>query len=304
LKKTVDIVLATFNGEKYIAEQLKSIICQTYADWRLLISDDGSTDLTVDVVNYYCALDSRIQLVNKSRQGGVVSNFNKALCFVKSDCVMLCDQDDVWKKDKIEIMFYKLNELELLYGKSCPLFIFSDAEVVDSDLSIIEKSIYQARNLNPLNNLDPRFLLWQCSALGCTSIFNNALYKIAFPLPSKIPMHDQWLALVAAIHGHVYYHPIPTIFYRQHQNNVVGAKKKNLKNWLKSSFVNLNNTKKDVVFCYRHIDILKGSMLSNKTGLCMKLEFISGSVIPFLKERKVFGVIFLLLFFFDGKGWK
>jgi len=100
----VDIVMATYNGHKYLQEQITSIILQSHKNWRLLISDDASSDKTIEIIKKNIALDSRISLVNCVHQGGVVENFNKALKYISSDYVMFCDQDDFWLEDKISIM--------------------------------------------------------------------------------------------------------------------------------------------------------------------------------------------------------
>ncbi|MBE4896318.1 glycosyltransferase, partial [Enterobacter cloacae complex sp. P16RS2] len=98
--KQVDIALATFNGEKYIREQIESIQKQTYSNWRLLISDDCSTDSTIAIIKELMQNDRRINIVNESRQGGVIKNFNKALMHTTAEYILLCDQDDIWPSER------------------------------------------------------------------------------------------------------------------------------------------------------------------------------------------------------------
>ena len=309
---TVDIVLATFNGEKYLEQQLNSLIMQTHQNWKLLISDDGSSDLTLTILHYFSSLDSRIAIVNTIRQGGVVANFTKALSFVTSDYVLFCDQDDVWSDNKINLMLKNIFEEESKLGKLTPILGFSDATLVNHDLSIICPSFYGAHNLNPLNNLDGRFLIWRSSVYGCTVIFNKALYEMAMPMPYSVPMHDQWFALVASFTGRVFYMPIQLTLYRQHVSNVIGARPKGAFKWLLAIFENFRNIKKDISFSIKQIrslnsirfredNTLKNVLyfsrgLSSDSRMVMKLRFVLGCVMPFWREKKIYTTLFSVLF--------
>ncbi|HDC4532117.1 TPA: glycosyltransferase, partial [Enterobacter asburiae] len=110
--KQVDIALATFNGEKYIREQIESIQKQTYSNWRLLISDDCSTDSTIAIIKELMQNDRRINIVNESRQGGVIKNFNKALMHTTAEYVLLCDQDDIWPSERLSKLVSEISRIE------------------------------------------------------------------------------------------------------------------------------------------------------------------------------------------------
>ena len=128
----VDILLATYNGEKYIREQIDSILNQTYKEFRLLISDDGSTDGTRDILNEYKAKDDRIEIFMQEENLGVVKNFEFLLKKVEAKYYMFSDQDDIWKDEKIEKSLKKIEEgFDLVY---------SDLEVVDENLNVTYES--------------------------------------------------------------------------------------------------------------------------------------------------------------------
>ena len=274
----VDIVLATYNGEKYLVQQLDSIIAQTHNNWRLLISDDGSTDDTLAVIKKYSETDQRIVLVNKDRQGGVVHNFIKALEYVDADYIMFCDQDDYWMPEKIMHLMVTIDNETKLIG-NIPVLVFSDLIIVDENLNILDESFYESTGLNPLNNLDSCFLLWRSTVYGCSVMFNRALYNIAYPFSPEVTMHDQWFALIASISGRIVYTDKRLVYYRQHENNIVGAKRKNFMECFKGA---LDSIKK----------IKRAAKLTNKTAcrlfgdqenkILNKLYFVWQSFLQFL----------------------
>lgn len=308
----VDIVLATFNGEKYLAQQLNSVIAQTHKNWRLIVSDDGSSDSTFAILTEFSKKDPRIIIVNTQRQGGVVANFAKALSFVIADYVMFCDQDDVWLNDKLYLMLDKLMKVEANIGKQTPVLGFSDLSLVDRDLSKISPSLYNAGNLNPYNNLDYRFLLWRSTVFGCTVIFNAALYQKAMPIPSGVPMHDQWFALLASLRGKIFYVPKQTIMYRLHESNVVGGRPKTMYQKTLSINANLRNIRSATYKCSNQIKSIFGGKFINAKSIKSDLEenmyrydinklnerirFLLSCVLPFWKERKIYTLLFSVFF--------
>lgn len=300
---TVDIIMATYNGEKYLTEQIESLIGQTHKNWRLLVSDDGSTDNTVDILERYMKSDERITIVNVVRQGGIIQNFSKALRFSTSPYVMFCDQDDIWCPDKVSIMINSLKEIESSRGQDIPVLGFSDLCLVDEAGAVIHKSFYQYNRLDPNNNLDYRYLSWRSTVYGCTVIFNRALLQLAMPLPYDVPMHDQWFALIAARLGVVFYSPEPGVYYRQHCKNAVGGA--GAAWWGK--FVSMKrlyrNTKEVAIKCIkqwdclvsRHLAILEDKATQNAMSihsLTGKMEFIKIYVLPYWRERKFYFIMF------------
>lgn len=295
----VDIVLATYNGENYLLEQIESLIAQTYKNWNLLVSDDGSDDRTVEILKLYANADSRIHIVNTERQGGVVNNFAKGLSFCSSPYIMFCDQDDIWHPDKVAHMLGEIKKVEVVFSKKTPILGFSDLSLVNEIGAISHESFYQYNKLCPENNLDYRYLAWRSTVYGCTCIFNVALLQLAMPLPINIPMHDQWFALNAAKFGYIFYSPISKIYYRQHSNNVVGGVGRGF--WGK-----LLSVKKLILSIHKMVDkcmsqwdlIINTNRLPNEAIYRTKkdkLNFILKSIIPYWGEKKIYSVVFVLI---------
>ena len=219
----VDVLLATYNGEKYLKEQIDSILEQTYSDFRLLISDDGSTDDTRKILEEYKNKDSRIQVFFQESNLGVVKNFEFLLKKVESAYYMFSDQDDIWKAEKIE---KSLNKIE---NDNCDL-VYSDLEVVDEKLNVTYESYWKLKGIynkiKKYNNFESLYL--NNFVTGCTIISKKELIDTYLPLPntSKYVLHDYWISLILSQNGKIDYIEEPLIKYRQHKNNKVGSKKK------------------------------------------------------------------------------
>lgn len=226
--KKVAICMATYNGERFIENQINSIISQTYQNWNLYIRDDGSQDKTKDIIHTFAKNNSNIFIVENDNFFNEPSSASNFLSILRSidlhefDYFMFSDQDDIWHVNKIELMVSKINATENNQGVPC--LIHSDLKVVDEDLNVLSESFFNYRALNPnINSLNR--LLIQNNITGCTMIFNKKLiYYLNFLTPnSKIAMHDWWISLVAASFGNIDYVENATIDYRQHSSNVVGA---------------------------------------------------------------------------------
>lgn len=218
----VNILLATYNGEKYIREQIDSILNQTYKEFRLLISDDGSTDGTREILNEYKSKDNRIEVFMQEKNLGVVKNFEFLLGKVEAEFYMFSDQDDIWKESKIEKSLNKIEEgFDLVY---------SDLEVVDENLNVTYSSYWKLKGIynkvKKYNNFDALYL--NNFITGCTIISKKELINSFMPLPntSKFVLHDYWISLIISQEGKIAYIEEPLIKYRQHKNNKVGSKKK------------------------------------------------------------------------------
>ena len=220
----ISILLATYNGEKFLQEQLNSILNQSYSNWHLYIHDDNSTDNTVKIIKEYVSkypdhitfFDDDISFKSASL------NFSYLMQKVSSDYLMFCDQDDVWKRDKIEVTLEKMKEAEKRYPQK-PILVHTDLEVVDENLNTIDKSMMHYQGLNPYKKDFYHFVV-QNKITGCTVMINSALAKLAQPIDSEAIMHDWWIALVASAFGKIAYVPKSTILYRQHTANDTGAK--------------------------------------------------------------------------------
>ena len=219
----IDILLPTYNGEKYLREQLDSILNQNYQDIRLVISDDCSNDNTVKILKEYEKKDSRIELYIQSQNLGVVKNIEFLLKKVKNAYYMLADQDDVWLKEKIEESIKKLKQ------ENADL-VFGDLEVVDENLKTIYSSfgnfMLLNRKIKKYINSNRINYLYNC-VTGCTILAKKETIEKIVPLPnnSKYLIHDHWIGLIASINGKIAYMPEKYIKYRQHGTNQVGTEK-------------------------------------------------------------------------------
>lgn len=218
----VDILLATYNGEKYLKEQLDSILNQSYANFRLIISDDCSTDNTKLILEEYAKKDDRIELLFSESNKGIIKNFEFLLKKVQNKFFMFSDQDDIWKRNKIEESIKKIESTD-------SDLVFSDLEVVDEKLNVICKSYWKLKGfynkIKKYNNFDSLYL--NNYITGCTIIAKSEWIKKILPIPkeSKFILHDYWLALIVSQTGKMEYIEEPLIKYRQHKNNKVGSKK-------------------------------------------------------------------------------
>ncbi|QQD21913.1 glycosyltransferase [Oceanospirillaceae bacterium ASx5O] len=296
---SVDVVMATYNGELYLREQLDSILAQSYQSWRLLISDDGSCDSTLEILREYSSRDERIVIVNEKRQGGVINNFNQALMYSCADYIFLSDQDDVWLPNKIDSLLFFLKEKERIYSKETPILIFSDRRVVDESLNMLSESAFKAQNFPAELNCSKDFLIWRSTIYGCTTVFNKALYETAVPVPKFVPMHDQWLGLKAAEKGHVFMYDDVTILYRIHGGNVVGGKKKNIIEKIitsKKLFKKINTVAKSVE--YQYIALYRELPRDSKKEMTFleKLVFLKKHIVPFAKFSFLYSIFFSLCF--------
>lgn len=221
--KTIDILLATYNGEKYLKPQLDSILAQTYSNFRLIISDDLSSDNTRKILEEYSKKDNRIVLYFQEKNLGVIKNFEFLLKKVEAEYYMFSDQDDIWKESKIEKSIKKIEETK-------SDLVYSDLEVVDEDLRVIYKSYWKLKGIykkiKKYNNFESLYL--NNFVTGCTILSKKKLIDIFLPLPntSKYVLHDYWIPLIISQKGKISYIEEPLIKYRQHKNNKIGSKKR------------------------------------------------------------------------------
>ena len=223
MEEKIDILLATYNGEKYVAEQIESILNQTYQNFNLIISDDCSKDNTTNILKEYAKKDKRIILHLQEKNLGVVKNIEFLLRQVKNNLYMLSDQDDVWIKEKVEKTVEKLE-------KENADLVFGDLEVVDKNLNTIYPSFGDFMLLNKkikkyINSYKVNYL-YNC-VTGCTVLSKKKFIDKILPLPtnSKFLIHDHWIGLIVSLNGKLAYMPEKYIKYRQHGDNQVGTNK-------------------------------------------------------------------------------
>jgi len=204
-KPELDILMSTHNGDKYIHNQINSIISQTYNNWRLMIVDDGSSDNTNDHIDYFSFKDSRITVIkSENRNIGPSQSFINVLKKSSSSYFMFADQDDVWLPEKISLTLHALANEHT--DNSLPRLVYSDLQVVDRDLQVIHPSFLKYQRLKPAKFASFRRELLQNIVTGCTLGGNAALREKALQvmngMTESIIMHDWWLALVAFLFWH------------------------------------------------------------------------------------------------------
>lgn len=221
----ITILLATYNGEKFLAEQLDSLLKQTEQDFTVRICDDDSTDRTFPIAEKYAAAFPEKIFVckNASNSQSAKNNFYYMMESYRDQYIMLCDQDDVWKERKIELTLQKMHEMERQYSANTPLLVHTDLEVVDENLRTISRSFKYMMNAN-YDRVQLKDALIQNILTGCTVMYNRALSNWIFGMPEYMVMHDWWLMLVASAFGKIDHIDAQTVLYRQHIGNVIGAK--------------------------------------------------------------------------------
>lgn len=222
----IDILLASYNGEKFLKKQIDSILAQSNQDWQLLIRDDGSDDNTISIIEDYTArYPAKIKLITDN-QGhlGATLNFGKLLEYADNEYIMFSDQDDVWLANKIELTLNAMKAAEEIYPDK-PVLVHTDLRVVDADLKTIADSFWALSkiSLNTGNNLNK--IIYRNVITGCTAMINRKAKEISTPVPPEARVHDWWIALNVAKYGKIVHISIPSVLYRQHPDNVIGAKK-------------------------------------------------------------------------------
>lgn len=201
----ISVCVASYNGGAYIYQQILSILSQIGHDDEIIVSDDGSTDNTIEILS--SIKDLRVRIIRGPGKG-LIKNFENALFLARGEIIFLSDQDDIWMPGKA------LKCQEALSNERVSMVV-TDCQVVDSSLKILHPSFFQLRKSggNILKN-------WaKNSYLGCCLAFKRDVLQRSLPFPSKIPMHDWWLGLNAALTGQVVFLNEPLLQYRRHGAN-------------------------------------------------------------------------------------
>ena len=219
----ITVLLATYNGARHIREQIDSLLAQTYSNFKIIISDDGSSDETPLIIDEYCKkYPDKISLIKGEPTGSACGNFSALFEAVDDDYIMFCDQDDVWLPKKIETTMSAMKAAEEK-SPNCPVLVHSDLHVVDGELNTICESFFEFQQIFQNKVTLPRLLV-QNYVTGCTVMINRPLKELCGKIPYECAMHDWWLALVASLFGEIVCIERPLMLYRQHGGNQVGAK--------------------------------------------------------------------------------
>ena len=221
----IAILMATYNGARYLSEQLDSLLKQTIHEWHLYIHDDGSADNTVSIVRDYMSQHpDRISLLEYPSQGGACRNFLSMLKRIEADYYMFCDQDDVWLPEKIELSMRQMKQTEESRNKGCPVVVHTDLRIVDEQLRETHPSLWRYMAIYP----DFVRTFHDCVisyVTGCAMLVNKPARQMALAInPQKAMMHDSWIVgCCHAAGGTVVSIAKPTVLYRQHGHNTLGA---------------------------------------------------------------------------------
>ncbi len=203
MQKKISVCMATYNGQKFVKQQLDSILSQLGDNDEVIISDDGSTDRTIDIINGF--KDNRIKVYHCSFRNPL-QNFENAIIKSTGEYIFLSDQDDIWETNKVISMCELLNSYDL---------VVSDCRVVDENLITIYPSYFKLRNSKSgfFSNI------YKNAYLGCCMAFNRKIFKYILPFPTKIHMHDWWIGLVTDLYGNTFFYEESLVLYRRHGNN-------------------------------------------------------------------------------------
>ena len=234
--REITVLLPTYNGARFLSEQLASLFAQENVRIRILLRDDASEDDTVAIARTFASQNASSSCSIQVHTGprlGVVGNVSTLLELAEHETTpyfALADQDDIWHPSKLTTQLEAMYELENRFGSDVPLLVCSDARCVDAKGAEVSPSFLKTLGIPPSWGHNLRQALVKSWALGCSCIGNAALRRMAAPLPPRddIFMHDWWLLLVAQCFGGVSCLRQPLLDYRQHEGNVVGAKRQKL----------------------------------------------------------------------------
>lgn len=209
----VSVVMATYNGERFIGAQLNSILEQTYPNLEVIIVDDGSTDGTANLLKQYAERFNNIRLFFNEQNIGYVRNFEKGMLLAAGEFLALSDQDDIWDKQKLSLLMQEIGDYPIVYCNS---------ELIDYNGNRVGKKLSDIKRLGDFD--DCLSFLVGNSAPGHAMIIRRSLVKASVPLAPMVP-HDHWLGFVATLTGKIKFVDKVLVQYRQHNANVFGAAK-------------------------------------------------------------------------------
>lgn len=223
----VEILLAVYNGQAYLPELLESLKQQTYPNWTLTVRDDGSTDQSRLIISDFADRNpGKVKTIDDERNN-LGPNLNFAVLLEQSSApyVMCCDQDDVWLPEKMEQTLEKMKTAEAFYPPETPILVHTDLTIVDENLNPVAQSMWRYQKLLPAIANDPYRLLAQNVVTGCTAMLNRPAVEAGTPVSPDAIMFDWWIALQTSRRGKIIAIDKPTILYRQHGKNAIGAKR-------------------------------------------------------------------------------
>jgi glycosyltransferase involved in cell wall biosynthesis len=293
----IDILLATYNGSKYLHEQLDSILSQSYGNINVIIRDDGSSDNTVMIINEYEEKDNRVKLLNDNLGNlGFVRNFEELMKNSTSEYLMFSDQDDIWYNNKVETSYTRIKAIEEINGKSCPILVHTNSRIMNYETRTKSLFISNCAKNSSFENSFFNFFVQ-----GSTMLINESLKREALPFSKEVYLHDRYLHLIAEFIGVRAYIGMPTMDYRQHSNNEIGSrvniidkiknkryfdlKDRELLIFLDNTYsTSLDEIKKEKMDSYRLI-------VNNNISRFKRLKICNKKKIPMNIKKKIFLII-------------
>lgn len=261
---SLSVVLATYNGAKYLPAQLESLWKQTFYDFIVLVRDDGSSDTTRDILQAAAGKwGDRLQILSDSDQRlGPSRSFSRLMECTTTPYVAFCDQDDYWLPEKLERLVAAIRRIEGFDGATAALAC-SDVVVADSNLQALQPSYFAKHNFSVVDGRDLGLnrLIFRNYAIGATTIVNRRLIRECGTIPDKAVMHDWWLALLATCIGEVAVINQPLMLYRQHGTNAVGSQTHRVPRSLAQIEEYVRRARKGVLDCAAQVEAL-----ANKHG--------------------------------------
>ncbi|MDH4945461.1 glycosyltransferase family 2 protein [Sulfurimonas sp. C5] len=260
MEKLVSICLATYNGSQYLKEQLDSLCNQTYQNIEILIQDDASSDTTVDLIQTY-RMHHNIQLFVNDTNLGYIKNFETLIQKAKGEYIALCDQDDIWNENKIELLVKSIGTHSLIYSNSL---------LIDSNGNSLQKTLQEKLKNNFIDSKEPLNFLFDNSVSAHAALFKKELLSTIFPFPKHI-YFDAWIALNAANTNGVTYYDKNLVLYRQHSTNTLGNIKKDKSSAISKISNKADKKEKNVQLILSKIDeLLQMKNLSNNDQMILK----------------------------------
>ncbi len=297
----ISVVMATFNGGLYLREQLDSILnCNRFDELvdEVIISDDNSSDNTIKIVKDYISKNRKIKLI-KNEGKGVKSNFLNAIKNASSKYIILSDQDDVWDKHKIEILFKEVQNTENKF--ELPSLVFSDSEIVDSSLNLLNESFFEFNNLDITSRLNLKSIILKNVCQGCVVIFNRELSSYLYSMDTnRWVMHDWVLMIIAMQKGRVTFVNDKLIKYRIHGGNAIGENKTSLFNKIKNISSELKAYDKYIDSVFKQAIYLKEIDVIDKILVFSFKDWLEAensnlrkiaSMFKYLKIRRYIGIL-------------
>jgi len=222
----IDVLIAVYNGEKFLKQQLESILAQTYKNIEIYISDDKSTDNTLKILSLYQKkYPKKLFYSSNEKNVGLVKNFENLISNCSSEYIALSDQDDIWAKNKLEIQINEMLKMEEIDDNRACL-VHSDLSMIDDHSHLINRSYFKYRNYHLKLKKDLGHILGPCGVMGNTILLNKKLKDIILPFPEELDFHDYWIAVNCELFGKRKTLKLQLVKYRIHYNNSSNSKEK------------------------------------------------------------------------------